>query len=150
MSYISKLRVATVLIAGVTTLGISAVYADDYNGKYKYDQSHFRKDSLKGCIMHDDRDVIRDYMTSHRKICPAGQVKKGNGCLHPDQARNYRVGQILPDDVMFQALPNELLVQLSPLPAGYAYVKVDKDVLLISEANKKVIDAVTLMSALRE
>lgn len=34
-----------------------------------------------------------------------------------------------------------------PVPRGYEYVRVDNDVLLIAEASKKVIDAVTLLSA---
>ncbi|MBI2234821.1 MAG: RcnB family protein, partial [Micavibrio aeruginosavorus] len=41
----------------------------------------------------------------------------------------------------------DLLDLLGPPPRGHQYVQVDKDVLLIGEASKKVIDAVTLLSA---
>lgn len=60
------------------------------------------------------------------------------------------IGQRLPGDVVFVPVPDDLLLRLRPVPAGYQYVQVDKDILLIGEASKKVIDAVTLISAVGE
>ncbi len=91
-----------------------------------------------------ERYVARDYARN----CPPGLAKKHNGCLPPGQAKKrYRVGERLPPDVVYYPVPRELLGELAPVPAGYEYVRVDKDILLIGEATKKVIDAVTLLSA---
>lgn len=100
-------------------------------------------------IVGDDRDIIRQYLRSeYRSNCPPGLAKKNNGCLPPGQAKKrYSIGGILPDDVVWVPVSLELRRHLSPLPRGYQYVQVDKDVLLIAEASKKVIDAVTLLSA---
>lgn len=99
-------------------------------------------------IETSDRVVIREYVADHYKShCPPGLAKKHNGCLPPGQAKKYRVGHALPDTVEWREVPQPLLVRLHPVPAGYQYVMVDKDVLLISEASKKIIDAVTLLSA---
>lgn len=95
-----------------------------------------------------NRDVIRRYLSDdHRKSCPPGLAKKHNGCLPPGLAKKYKVGEALPPGIDFSPLPHDLLNLLGPAPHGYQYVQVDKDVLLIGEAGKKVIDAVTLLSA---
>ncbi len=95
-----------------------------------------------------DRTVIREYVSGdYRRHCPPGLAKKRNGCLPPGQAKKYRVGERLPRDVVYYPVPRDLLAELAPVPSGYEYVRVDKDILLIGEATKKVIDAVTLFSA---
>lgn len=106
-------------------------------------------DDLVSILIGDqDRRVLNDYLNrNYRKDCPPGLAKKNNGCLPPGIAKKYRVGYPLPDDVRFMPLPRDLRDLLSPAPRGYQYVQVDKDILLISEASKKVIDAVTLLSA---
>lgn len=118
---------------------------------YNDDDSRYhssRGDDRVVVIIDSERDYIRDYIrTDYRRHCPPGLAKKNNGCQPPGQAKKYRVGYPLPDDVIYVPVPRDLLVHLSPVPSGYQYVKVDKDVLLIAEASKKVIDAVTLLSA---
>ena len=97
----------------------------------------------------DDRDYIRDHLAGdYRRNCPPGLAKKRNGCLPPGQAKKrYQIGHPLPSDIVYIPISLDLRRHLSPIPAGYQYVQVDKDVLLIAEASKKVIDAVTLLSA---
>lgn len=98
-----------------------------------------------------DRSAIMKYLNDdYRKFCPPGLAKKRNGCLPPGQAKKYVIGQRLPGDIVFVPVPDDLLLRLRPVPAGYQYVQVDKDILLIGEASKKVIDAVTLLSAVGE
>lgn len=94
-----------------------------------------------------ERLIIRDYLRKHNKFnCPPGLAKKHNGCLPPGLAKKrYSIGS--PLSVGWQAVPVELSSLLGIAPHGHRYVMVDKDVLLISEASKKVIDAVTLLSA---
>lgn len=96
-----------------------------------------------------DRDIIRKYLgDNHRKNCPPGLAKKNNGCLPPGIAKKrYQVGEPLGFDVEFSPVGRFLLDKLKPVPSGYMYVNVDKDILLISQATKRVVDAVTLLSA---
>ncbi|HPQ50773.1 MAG: hypothetical protein KDJ26_00630 [Alphaproteobacteria bacterium] len=99
-------------------------------------------------IGDDDRMVLRGYMDEEYKTnCPPGLAKKHNGCLPPGLAKkSYEIGHSLPDDIKYEPVPRIILERLHPAPNGYQYVKVDTDVLLIGEASKKVIDAVTLLS----
>ncbi|MBU6234577.1 MAG: hypothetical protein KGQ41_01920 [Alphaproteobacteria bacterium] len=159
-----KILVFTALL--FTTASASA-FADDKgrgHGKDKHESKHYsreyrfndddddgrywrRSNNTVILINADNRDVIRQYIyDDYRGHCPPGLAKKHNGCVPPGHTR-YVVGQILPPDVVYYPVPSSLLVRLDPVPVGYQYVRVDKDVLLISEATKKVIDAVTLLSA---
>lgn len=98
---------------------------------------------------NDERESIRRYIgQDYKRHCPPGLAKKHNGCLPPGQAKKYKVGETLPDGINYNDLPRELRDLLGKPPRGYRYTQVDNDVLLISEAGKKIIDVVTLLSAL--
>lgn len=105
--------------------------------------------SGKIIISISDRAVIQRYIDEdYRSNCPPGLAKKHNGCLPPGQAKKqFGIGFPLAGSVVFQPVPQHWLKHLQPIPAGYRYVRVDRDVLLIAEASKMVIDAVTLLSA---
>lgn len=118
------------------------------------DRSHstdegYRRDGMVTLrIGDDDRAVLRNYLEGEfRKSCPPGLAKKHNGCLPPGIAKkSYAVGGHLGDEVVYSSVPSWVLAKLRPAPDGYKYVRVDSDVLLIGEASKKIIDAVTLLS----
>ncbi|MFC1896432.1 hypothetical protein ACFL0Q_07205 [Thermodesulfobacteriota bacterium] len=74
--------------------------------------------------------------------CPPGLAKKGNGCMPPGQARNWRVGRPLPKDVIFYDLPPSVLVQLGPAPSRHRFVRVAQDILLIAVGTGMVVDAI--------
>jgi hypothetical protein len=119
-------------------------------GDHAYERPHHDSDDdeVTIAINFGDRERIENYMRSDiRRNCPPGLAKKNPPCIPPGQAKKWRVGYPLPDDVVFYPVGRDLLDYLSPVPRGYTYVQVDKDVLLIAEASKKVIDAVTLLSA---
>jgi hypothetical protein len=98
-------------------------------------------------ISGSDRDILRSYLrNNYRSNCPPGLAKKNNGCLPPGIAKKYTIGK--PLGVGFSSLPGNLLGRLHP-PHGYRFVRVDQDILLMAEATKKVVDAVTLLSAVR-
>lgn len=125
---------------------------DDDGDRHGDHEDRSRRDDLGTIIIGShDRNIIRDYLAQdfHRK-CPPGLAKKHNGCLPPGQAKKYHVGERLPKGVGYSNLPQSLMDLLSPPPQGYQYVKIDKDVALMSEAGKKIIDAVTLMSAVQK
>jgi hypothetical protein len=95
-----------------------------------------------------NREVIQEYLKKgNQRNCPPGLAKKNNGCLPPGIAKKYNIGRPLPEGVAFSSLPPDLLKLLYPAPYGHQYVQVDKDILLINQATKDVIDAVTLLSA---
>lgn len=132
-------------------------YEDDDHGggKHKEKKHKHHKDdddddyghSHRARFEDNQRVVIRQYLVrEYAPNCPPGLAKKHNGCLPPGIAKkHYVVGQPLRGG--WVPVAPDLMMVLEPAPMGYQYVQVDKDVLLISEASHKVIDAVTLLSA---
>lgn len=131
--------------------GTEGYSAYRYNGDHYNNDFSRQNDDNKDYLRIDDKDRVslkRYIEDDYRKGCPPGLAKKNNGCLPPGQAmKRYRVGYPLPSDIEYEIVPGYILETLRPAPRGYQYVRVDKDVLLIGEATKKVIDAVTLLSA---
>lgn len=123
---------------------------DAGEGRYRQEgRGSWESGGVNVTIELGDRNYIQRYLSDrYRSDCPPGLAKKHNGCLPPGQAKKrYAVGQPLPAGVFFEPVPIELLGHLRPAPYGYRYVQVDRDVLLIGEATKHVVDAVTLLSA---
>jgi len=90
------------------------------------------------------RVAVRDYYTEQfsRGACPPGLAKKRNGCMPPGQAKKWSIGRPLPREVIFYDLPGPLLGRLDRSPAGYRYVRVAADILLIAIGTGMVIDAI--------
>ena len=74
--------------------------------------------------------------------CPPGLAKKRNGCMPPGQAKRWRIGATLPPDVVLYNLPPQLVVQLTPPPLGYRYVRVASDILMIAAGTGMVASAI--------
>ena len=76
--------------------------------------------------------------------CPPGLAKKHNGCMPPGQAKKmgWTVGQPLPSTVVTYPVPQPLLTQLGTPPAGYRYVRVGNDILLLSPGSAAVVDVI--------
>ena len=53
------------------------------------------------------------------------------------------MGRPLPPAVVYEPVPPALVQQLEPVPPGYAYVRVDNDVLLMDMADRLIADTVT-------
>ena len=90
------------------------------------------------------RESVRDYFEPRVRAgrCPPGLAKKNNGCLPPGQARKWVVGQQLPRELVRYPLPVELRRQLGRAPAGYEYVRVDNDILMLIIGTGMVVDAI--------
>lgn len=71
--------------------------------------------------------------------CPPGLAKKNNGCMPPGLAKRWTVGRTLPGDVVFYDLPPGLVTVLGPPPAGHRYVRVARDILLITSGTAMVV-----------
>jgi len=148
-------------VAGMLASG--AVLADKGgkgNGKGKQaDKQHYDKgerserrddgkgDRHEGRHAHFDdrhRSHVRDYYgAQHRRgFCPPGLAKKQNGCMPPGQAKKWRVGQPLPREVVYYRVPDVLVQQIGPPPAGYRYVRVASDILMMSTGTRMIVDAI--------
>lgn len=111
----------------------------------RYDHDH---DRVRIQISQPNVIVVRERLQPYYySKCPPGLRRKHNGCLPPGHAKNYYIGQPLPTYVEYWAVPRDVLVSLPPAPYGTRYIWVDRDILLISEASKLVLDAVVLLSA---
>ena len=75
-----------------------------------------------------------------RDHCPPGLAKKG--CIPPGQAKIWRRGYPLPQGVIFYDLSPRMVRQLGRPPAGYHYVRVAQDILLIAIGTGLVVDVV--------
>lgn len=81
--------------------------------------------------------------------CPPGLAKKNNGCLPPGQAKKlWTVGQPLLSSVAFYPLPGALLGQLTPPPAGYQYIRVANDILLMAIGTRLIAGAIADLSSM--
>lgn len=100
--------------------------------------------SIEMHFQDNDRMAVHDYydnLGQHGR-CPPGLAKKGTRCMPPGQARRWQVGHPLPHDVVFYDLPPELVVRLRPPPAGYRYVRVASDILMIAAGTGMVAAAI--------
>lgn len=91
-----------------------------------------------------DRLAVRNYYAELGRggQCPPGLAKKENGCMPPEQARRWQVGAPLPRGVAYYSLPPSLVVQLTPPPEGYRYVRVASDILMIANGTGMVAAAI--------
>lgn len=90
------------------------------------------------------RRAVQDYYGTQQAggHCPPGLAKKNNGCMPPGQAKKWSRGQPLPGDVVFYPLPRDVSVRIGVPPAGYKYVRVANDILLIAVGTRMVVDAI--------
>lgn len=159
------------ILLGTASLGLAIICAsphianakdhgDDHgNGRGKHEKKWDRDDdnekhsrtisrSSSYRFQPAEREVIIRYLTrDYGGKCPPGLAKKHNGCIPPGHQARYRPGIILDNEAEWQEPPVEIIEHLRPAPIHTRYVMVDKNVLLVSEATKKILDAVVLLSA---
>lgn len=96
-------------------------------------------------VTQRDRSAIYGYYQPMYAAgnCPPGLAKKNNGCLPPGQAKKlWTVGYPLPAGVVYYPLPGVLLAQLTPPPAGYQYVRVANDILMMAIGTSLIVNAI--------
>lgn len=113
-------------------------------GKNKHRDTDMEQPRAEVRFADPHRALISDYYGRQRAAgkCPPGLAKKHNGCLPPGQAKKWQMGQPLPRDVVFYPLPREVRVRVGAPPAGYRYVRVAIDVLLVTVGTLMVVDAI--------
>ena len=112
----------------------------------KYDKQGPRVVEVRqGGYFHDEqRTVVRTYYVEQFRVgrCPPGLARKHDGCVPPGHARKWAMGRPLPRDVVYYSVPPAVIVQLGAPPAGYRYVRVSTDILLITLGTAMVVDAI--------
>lgn len=160
-----KMKFALVLVLG-GLFAASPVFADkpawagsgkggknansEPGGGQRDDDARSRRDkdgASSGQRQHFDaqhRVYVRDYYAKQSSggRCPPGLAKKNNGCMPPGQAKKWVTGQPLPAGVVTYPVPQPLLVQLGTPPAGYRYVRVGNDIVLLSPGTSAVVDVI--------
>jgi hypothetical protein len=107
--------------------------------------------TLNIVVPQRDRDAVYAYYRGEIAAgrCPAGLVKKNNACVASAPAKQaWKMDQPLPDGVVGEALPAALIAKLSPSPAGYQYLRVDKDILIVGLGTRSVAALVADLSRL--
>ena len=115
--------------------------------KYKDDkgnQGEIANVTINNYFTDPQRVVVRNYYGQQYNAgrCPPGLAKKNNGCMPPGKAKKWAVGQPLPSNVVYYPVPQPVVVQLGTPPAGYKYVRVASDILLIAIGTSMIVDAV--------
>lgn len=127
----------------------------DKDDKYERKNKHDKKESgrhdedehsagKRGHFEERHRVLVNEYYSEQfrGRRCPPGLAKKQNGCMPPGQAKKWQIGQPLPRDVVYYTVPKPLVTQIGQPPAGYRYVRVASDILMIAIENGMVADAI--------
>ena len=121
---------------------------DKQKGERREDDAKSRRDGpsteKRGRFENQHRVVVREYYAEQFRggRCPPGLAKKNNGCMPPGQAKKWQVGQPIPRDVVYYAVPQPLVVQIGLPPTGYRYVRVASDILMIAIGTGMVVAAI--------
>jgi Ni/Co efflux regulator RcnB len=155
-SHLSFSLHARALVCGVACFmlsGAALANKPDWAGKGKNKHSEESHAQAQGGSVEirvgsyfgdDQRRTAQDYYGAQQAKgkCPPGLAKKNNGCQPPGQAKKWSRGQPLPRDVVFYPLPRDISVRIGLPPAGYKYVRVANDILLIAIGTSIVVDAI--------
>lgn len=76
--------------------------------------------------------------------CPPGLAKKGS-CVPPGQQKKWSKGDRIPDDVHYRVIVRYDDYRLPRPWPGHVYIETGRDIYLIAEATKRVIEAVNLI-----
>jgi len=127
--------VAALCLGAAPAVAAKPEWAGEGKGQGKGKAKHFDDDK---------RSYVRSYYDEQFRggHCPPGLAKKHNGCMPPGQAKKWRVGRPLPQDVVIYDVPPALVVRIGAPPPGYRYVRVASDILLIAVGTKVVADAI--------
>lgn len=114
---------------------------DDYREREDRDEHRFRREPF---FNDSHRTVVREYYSSAYDSgrCPPGLRRKHNFCQPPGLAKRWVMGRPLPRDVVYYDLPPMVVQQIGYPPAGYRFVRVASDILLISIGTGIVMDAI--------
>jgi len=144
-------RLVAGLVAAAVLCGTSPLRADKPEKSKGKSKGQGQDAAVVVTFTVDQRHGAQAYFVEKhgRGGCPPGLAKKNNGCLPPGQAKKlWAIGQPLPGTVVFYPLPGPLLLQLTPAPTGYQYVRVANDILLMAVGTRMITAAIADLSAM--
>ncbi|MGQ0527133.1 MAG: hypothetical protein ACT4OY_03765 [Alphaproteobacteria bacterium] len=96
-------------------------------------------------ISVEDQALITTYLEeNYASQCVTPLQKKRSSCRSTmGQPKKYVIGERVRAG-LYSSAPADLVSDLTKLPKGYRYVRVDKDILLINDKTKIPLAAVTL------
>ena len=97
---------------------------------------------------YDDRVVYVPYPVYHGPPATSYRVVT-RGASYGHRVYQYRIGQYMPAYERCRTPRHEIITMLPRARPGTRYVQVDQNIYLISEASRKILDAVVLLSAYR-
>ena len=107
--------------------------------------------TLSMVVPQRDRDAVYAYYRAEIAAgrCPPPLVKMSNACLAPSPAKQvWKLDQPLADGIKGEPPPAALIGKLSPSPAGYQYVRIDNDILVVGLGTRIVAALVADLSRL--
>jgi hypothetical protein len=105
--------------------------------------------TLSMIVPQRDREAVYAYYRAEIAAgrCPPPLVKKSNACLAPTAAKQaWKLDQPLADGIKGEPPPAALIGKLSPSPAGYQYLRVDNDLLVVGLGTRIVAALVADLS----
>jgi len=107
--------------------------------------------TLNIVVPERDRQAVYAYYRAEIAAgrCPVPLVRRDKACQAPPTTRGpWKLDQPLADSVKAEPPPAALIAKLSPSPAGYQYMRVDTDLLLVGIGTRIVTAHVADLSRL--
>ncbi|MDI1245967.1 MAG: hypothetical protein PSV24_11250 [Rhodoferax sp.] len=142
---LKSVLVAVALAGSVVAMAAKPDWVGQGGANASKPPAQARQEILVGAYFQDQQRqaVSRYYGNLQAKgRCPPGLAKKNNGCMPPGQAKKWSRGQPLPASVVWYPLPRGVVTQIGLPPAGYKYVRVANDILLVAIGTMIVMDAI--------
>ncbi len=121
---------------------------DEYKGGKKHKSGPSSQNAVQinigGYFGSSQRQLANDFYGAEFRAghCPKGLAKKHNGCMPPGQAKKWALGKPLPSSVTYYSVPAGVVARIGAPPAGYKYVRVAADILMIAVGTSMVVDAI--------
>ena len=107
--------------------------------------------TLNIVVSQRDRDAAYTYYREEIAAgrCPPPLVRKNNACAAPAAGKQlWKLDQPLPEGVTGEPLPAALIGKLSSSRAGYQYLRIDNDILVVGVGTRSVAALVADLSRL--
>jgi hypothetical protein len=105
--------------------------------------------TLNIVVSDRDRNTVLEFYRSEIAAgrCPAPMVRSNKACVAPDK-KPWKLDQAIPDDVKLDPPPGPLILKLAASPAGYQYMCLGQDILLVGVGTRIVTAWVADLSRL--
>jgi Ni/Co efflux regulator RcnB len=119
-------------------------HGKSHNREYQREERAVVEIQIGGYFGDRHRTAAYEYYERQGRAghCPPGLAKKHNGCQPPGHAKQWQMGRPLERNVVVYPVPRDVIVRIGQPPAGYRYVQVLGDVLMVAIGTNMVVDAI--------